>query len=78
MTTERFSSYQFEMSGSQQPDSGKWIPYLEIRNYSEDREEGEVIFPRQRIAGDDVFDSEDAAIDEARRFAMSHVSSGEF
>lgn len=78
MTTERFSKFQFDLSADQRPDSGKWVPYLEIRDYSEDANAGEVIFPRQQIAEDDVFDSEQAAIDVARRFAMAHVSSGEF
>lgn len=78
MTTERHSSFQFEMSALPEAGSGKWVPYLEIRDYSEDSQAGEVIFPRQRIAEEDVFDSEADAIDEARRFAMAHVSSGEF
>jgi hypothetical protein len=77
MTSERFCNYEFEMSAAQLP-GGKWIPYLEIRIYSDDQADGEVIFPRQRIAEEDVFDSGDAAIAEARRFAMNHVSSGEF
>jgi hypothetical protein len=46
--------------------------------HSGDEADGEVIFPRQRIAEEDVFDSEDSAMAEARRFAMNHVSSGEF
>lgn len=78
MTTERFSQYQFEMSGTQLTDSGKWVPYLQIKVHSNGQENGEVIFPLQRVAEEDVFDSEEAAIDEARRFAMNHVSSGEF
>jgi hypothetical protein len=78
MTSEQFSKYRFEMSGTQLPDSGKWAPYLEIRDCSENLEAGEVIFPMQRLAAEDVFDSEEAAIAEARRFAISHVSSGEF
>lgn len=77
MTSERFCHYQFEMSGTQLPD-GKWIPYLEIKLDAGEQADGEVIFPRQRIAEDDVFESEDAAIEEARRFARNHVSSGEF
>lgn len=78
MTSERFSNYRFELSGAQLPDSGKWVPYLEIRDCAESPEDGEVIFPMQRIAAEDVFDSEEAAMEEARRFAISHVSSGEF
>ena len=78
MSKERFSNFEFDLSASRHADSGRWVPYLEIRDYSEDHEAGEVIFPRQPIAEDDVFDSEQAAIDEARRFAMAHVSSGEF
>lgn len=78
MTKERFSSFQFDISATRLADDGKWVPYLEIRDYSEDREAGEIIFPRQRIATEDVFDSEAEAIDEARRFALAHVSSGEF
>lgn len=78
MTSERFSNYRFELSGTQLSDSGKWVPYLEIRDYSENPEDGEIIFPMQRIGADDVFDSEEAAVSEARRFATAHVSSGEF
>lgn len=78
MTSERYSNYRFQLSGSQLADSGKWVPYLEIRDYSEDPGEGEVIFPMQRITAEDVYDSEEAAIAEARRFAIAHVSSGEF
>ncbi|GAB3552728.1 hypothetical protein GCM10027343_38630 [Noviherbaspirillum agri] len=78
MPSERFSNYRFELSGSQLPDSGKWVPCVEIRDYSEDPQDGEVIFPLQRIAAEDVYDSEEAAIAEARRFAIAHVSSGEF
>jgi hypothetical protein len=78
MTSERFCHYQFEMSGSRLPESGKWVPYLEIKIHSVDQMDGEIIFPQQRVSGEDVFDSEDAAIAEARRFAMNHVSSGEF
>jgi len=78
MTSERFSNYLFELSGSQLPDSGKWVPYLEIQDCSEDPENGEVIFPLQRIAAEDSYESEEAAIAEARRFAIAHVSSGEF
>ncbi|HYD63806.1 MAG TPA: hypothetical protein VEC35_25860 [Noviherbaspirillum sp.] len=78
MTSEQFSKYRFELSGAKLPDSGKWAPYLEIRDCSENQEAGEVIFPMQRLATEDVFDSEEAAIAEARRFAISHVSSGEF
>lgn len=76
MTSERFANYQFDMSAVQLPESGKWAPFLEIRIESGTRDE--VIFPKQRIAEEDVFDSEDAAIEEARRFAKNHVSSGEF
>lgn len=78
MTTERFCHYQFEMSGTQLTDSGKWVPYLQIKVHSDDQENEDVIFPLQRVAEEDVFDSEEAAINEARRFAMNHVSSGEF
>jgi hypothetical protein len=78
MTSERFARYQFEMNGVQLPESGKWVPWLEIRIYSHNQVDGEVIFPMQRLAGEDVFDTEDAAIMEARRFAVEHVSSGEF
>jgi hypothetical protein len=77
MTSERFCNYEFEISLAQLPD-GKWVPYLEIKMHSGDEADGEVIFPRQRIAEEDVFDSEDSAMAEARRFAMNHVSSGEF
>jgi hypothetical protein len=77
MASERFCNYEFEISAARLPD-GKWIPYLEIKIYSDDQVEEDVIFPRQRIAEEDVFNSEEAAIDEARRFAMNHVSSGEF
>ncbi|MGE5622298.1 MAG: hypothetical protein ACM3WS_03980 [Bacillota bacterium] len=75
---ERYASFEFDLSADRLGDGGKWVPYLEIRDYSEDHEAGEVIFPRQRIAEEDVFESEQAAIDAARRFAMGHVSSGEF
>ncbi len=78
MTSERFSHYRFELSGARIPDSEKWVPYLEIRDCTNNVEDGEVIFPKQRIAMEDVFDSEEAAMAEARRFAISHVSSGEF
>lgn len=78
MTKERFSNFQFDLSAARLPVSGKWVPYLEIRDYSEEKDEGEVIFPRQRIAEEDVFDSEHDAMQEARRFAVAHVSSGEF
>jgi hypothetical protein len=77
-TSERFHKYRFEMSGARLVDSGKWVPYLEIKLHSDVQEDEEVIFPKQRISGEDVFDSEDAALDEARRFAIAHVSSGEF
>lgn len=77
MTSERFCDYEFGMSAAPFAD-GKWIPYLEIKVYSDDQADGEVIFPWQRIAEEDVFDSEDAALSEARRFAINHVSSGEF
>lgn len=75
---ERFSRYRFDMSGSQLPGSGKWVPYLEIRVDANGQGDEEVIFPRQRISKDDVFDTESLAIEEARRFARAHVSSGEF
>jgi hypothetical protein len=78
MTSERFARYGFEISGAQLHDSDRWVPYLEIRLYSHDQVDGEVIFPMQRVAKEDVFESEDEAIAEARRFAMEHVSSGEF
>ena len=76
MTSERFCNYEFEMTAAQLA-GGKWVPYLEIR-YSDDQVGSQAIFPKQRIAEEDVFDSEDAAIAEARRFAKNHVSSGEF
>jgi hypothetical protein len=78
MTSERFARYRFEMSGLRLTDSGKWVPWLEIKICADDPADGEIIFPKQRIAEDDVFESEDAAVDEARRFAIAHVSSGEF
>lgn len=78
MSKERYASFEFDLSADRIASSGKWMPYLEIKDYSEDHDAGEVIFPRQRIAEEDVFDSEQAALDEARRFAMAHVSSGEF
>jgi hypothetical protein len=77
MTSERFCNYEFEMTAAQLA-GGKWVPYLEIKIHSDDQVDGEAIFPKQRIAEEDVFDSEDAAIAEARRFAKNHVSSGEF
>jgi hypothetical protein len=78
MASERFSRYQFELTGAQMEDGAKWVPYVEIRIRTDQEADGPVIFPRQRIAGDEAFDSEDDAIEEARRFAMAHVSSGEF
>lgn len=78
MSKERFSNFEFDLSAVRHAGDGRWIPYLEIRDCSEDQDVGAVIFPKQRIAEDEAFESEQAALDEARRFAMVHVSSGEF
>jgi hypothetical protein len=77
MANEHFSNYEFEMSAAPL-EGGKWASYLEIRTHVGNGADQKVIFPRQRIAEDDMFDSEHDAIAEARRFAMNHVSSGEF
>lgn len=77
MTIERHSQYRFDMTGTRLAD-GKWAPYLEISVCPDDRVDGQVIFPKQRISEEDEFESEEAAIREARRFAVAHVSDGEF
>jgi hypothetical protein len=78
MTIERFAHFQFDMSAAQLPDRAGWVPYLEIRICNNHEAAGDVIFPKQRISAEDVYESEQAAIEEARRFAISHVSSGEY
>jgi hypothetical protein len=78
MTTERFANFRFDMSANRAAENGMWIPFLEIIEKHSNDDDETVIFPKQRIGLDEVFASESDAIAEARRFAVEHVSSGEF
>ena len=78
MSHEQFSRYDFDLSAAQADTDGKWIAFLEIGLRGGHDADTEIIFPKQRIGPDELFDTEQAALEEARRFARAHVSSGEF
>lgn len=73
MHSETIGDYEIECSSSQVPDSQDWIASLAIYGASTNPMHRNDILPFQRVAVDEVFPTEAAAEQEARRVAIALI-----
>jgi hypothetical protein len=75
MHTEVLGHYQVELSARQIIDHGGWAAFATIHEVPAG-DNSAAIFPMQRVVGETVFESEEAAIAGARRVALAFLRSG--
>jgi len=80
MHTEVLGHYQVELSARQIIDHGGWAAFAAIRAVPDDEARAAdaaqaTIFPTQRVVGETIFASEEAAIAGARRVAIAFLQS---
>jgi hypothetical protein len=75
MHTEVLGHYQVELSARQIIDHGGWAAFATIHEVLAG-DNPAAIFPMQRVVGETVFESEEAAIAGARCVALAFLRSG--
>ncbi len=73
MPSEKIGEYEIEYSGVQLAGSDDWAAFAAIYGPSPNPMHRNNILPTQRVSVDNVFPSENAAADEARKIAMSMI-----
>ena len=82
MHTEVLGPYQIELSARQIIDHGGWAAFAAIHAVPSDDTQSlridshTIVFQTQRVASETVFESEEAAIEGARRAAIAFLKSG--
>lgn len=76
MHTEVLGHFQVELSARQIIDHGGWAAFAAIHEIAAGTHAQFTIFPAQRVVDETVFESEEAAIDGARRIALAFLRSG--
>ena len=71
MTIETIRNYQVHLTARPVSASGPWVPYVAIDRFDENLQDFSCFMERHRIGDDRVFETEDAAIEEARKYASS-------
>ena len=73
MQTEQLGEYEIEYSGVRMTDVAGWAAYVTIYGPSPNPMHRNSIFPSQRVAVEQVFDSEAEAEAEARKVALAMI-----
>jgi hypothetical protein len=73
---ETIGKYQVHLLGREVSGDGKWAPYLKIEKFDDDAQDFKCIIEKRRVAGEDVFVSEEEAENVAREFANMFIETG--
>lgn len=68
MTVETIGDYQVHLIARPISSSGPWAPYVVIEKFDEKLGDFACVMEKHRVGDERVFETEDEAIEEARRY----------
>ena len=74
MAAEQAGKYEIEYEAVALPESAGWAAFVAVFGESENPAHRKEVIARKRVAVDQTFDTEEAALEEAHRLALELIA----